>query len=49
MIDCKAFAIVWEKSVCCVKKGKSTFEIFVSSMSFMKTVKNLKSSGKQIV
>ena len=27
MIDCKAVANVWGKRVCCVKRGKRTYEI----------------------
>jgi hypothetical protein len=49
MIECKAFANVLGKRVCCVNRGESTFEIFVSSVSFLKIVTNLKSRGKQAV
>jgi hypothetical protein len=43
IIECKASANVWGKSVCCVKWGKSAFEIFASLVSFLKIVSNLKS------
>jgi len=49
MIDCKAFANVWGKRLCCVKRGKNTCEIFLSSVPFLKIVTNLKSRGKQTV
>jgi hypothetical protein len=41
MIECTPFA-----NVCYVKGGKSAFEIFVSSVTFLKIVMNLKSRGK---